>query len=149
MGAGAVEFWPKKIIADDCLVCKGDLMSSQTLLWRQLKVAFVPLVAAIVCLVLAVRHSGGMEGSAISGYAQNGKCFLSLGHGDYAETTHVRFEEIAHREAVVYAWTTGVILSILAAVIIIKAAGLPLEAKRSKPIIRTLHPLPKSRQIRT
>lgn len=79
-------------------------MSSSTLLWRQLKVAFLPLIAAIVCFVVVV-----------------------------------------HREEFIYAWMGGMILSILVAVTMIKLAGLPLEIKKNRPPIRTLHPVPNAR----
>jgi len=117
-------------------------MSSSTLLWRQLKVAFLPLIAAIVCFVVVVRHSGGMEGSAVSGYVQNGRFFLSHGHGGFVETTPQRFDEIKHREEFIYEWMGGMILSILIALTMIKLAGLPLEIKKNRPPIRTLHPVP-------
>jgi hypothetical protein len=120
-------------------------MSSSTLLWRQVRAAFLPLIAAIACFVVVALHSGGMEGSAVSGYVQDGKYFLSLGHGGHVETTRNRFEEIRHREKIIYAWMGGMILSIAVAVIVIKLAGLPLELRKDERSIRTLHPPPGSR----
>src|SRR5690242_20259600 len=97
------------------------------MLWRQLRLAWLPFVAFIICTSVAVGHRGTTEGSAISGYIDHGHYFLSLGHGAYQQTDVKRFASIRRDELIVMTSLVVALASALLAAYQIRRAGLPIR----------------------
>lgn len=122
-----------------------------SMLWRQLRIAWVPFVIFALCTVVAIDHRAALDGtggSATQGYVQNGRYFLSKGHGAYIETDAMQFALTARRERIVLAALGGMLLSGLAAAFLMRRAGMPLhadevprgEGARHRPTLLELQP---------
>ena len=112
---------------------------------RQLKVALIPFITFLICAVAAIINHGTAEGSASSGFTQDGKYFLSVGHGGYQETSRERFEAIRYREWIVLISFAGMVLCGIAAAFLLRRAVLPLSNERRSPPTGLVRPTPPPR----
>lgn len=108
--------------------------------WRQFKIAWLPFIAAVFCASIAVVHHGTAEGSAASGHIDNGRYFLSLGHGAYQETSPERFHVIQRDERISVLSLAATVIFTLFAAYRIYHAGLPLRKQDILPTPTTLRP---------
>jgi hypothetical protein len=81
-------------------------------LWyRELRVASIPVIMFLVCAGAAMMNMDDAHCGAGQGYVENGRCFLSLGHGTFQETDASEFRRIRHREYIQMLAFVGMIVS--------------------------------------
>jgi hypothetical protein len=75
----------------------------------ELRAAAIPLALFAVCLVAVFFYHNSIEGSATEGRVEQGRYYLSFGHGSELETDASRFNQIAHREHMLDLWFAGLL----------------------------------------
>jgi hypothetical protein len=101
------------------------------MLWRQIRVFWVPFIIFLACAAVAIWNHGTSEGS--SGPQCDGRYYLSLGHGAYQEASPERYALIKRKERIVLGCFAGMLVSAIVAGYRVKRAGLPLHKEPIRP----------------